>query len=82
MKNLITVGCYDGFWQVEYVFANGKRFGCLQFDQDELGSLAMTICVEGLQREAGCGVAMRVATEPVKSEVQHKIGFGTTEVVS
>jgi len=82
MKNLITVGCYDGFWQVEYVLANGKRFGCLRFEQDELGALAMTITLEGLQQEGGCGVKMVVATEPMKSAVTHEIGFGTTEVVS
>jgi hypothetical protein len=77
MKNLITVECYDGFWQVGYVFGNGTRFGCLRYEQDELGSMAMTICVEGLQREGGCGVRMQVAMEPARSQVQHEIGFGT-----
>ena len=77
MNNLITMTCYDGFWQVEYVIANGKRFGCLRFDQDELGSLAMTIVLAGLQREAGCGVRVMMGVEPPKSEVQRRIGFDT-----
>ncbi len=81
MNNLITVGCYDGFWQVEYVIGNGTRFGCLRFDQDELGSLSMTVVLEGLQREGGCGVRVMAGMEPPKSEVRHEIGFDT-EVVS
>ena len=77
MNNSITMTCYDGFWQVDYVIANGKRCGCLRFDQDELGSLAMTITLEGLQKEAGCGVRVMAGIEPPKSTVQHEIGFDT-----
>lgn len=51
MKNRITIVCYETFFQVEYGFNEGKRFGCLQYDHDPLGALAMTIALEGLQKE-------------------------------